>query len=171
MRITKYDTELQDDYRNVLVKEFSKNYPTEDKLNNPEMISHMMCEIFRADRKAEEHVQVIAFTKKFSLISIFDVPHGTASTSLISTREIFVLLCSTSLISTREIFVRLCLCGAVQFVLVHNHPSGDTTPSVEDIKVTERMKEAGQLMDIPCMDHIIIGKNGAYYSFTEHNIL
>lgn len=45
MRITKYDTELQDDYRNVLVKEFSKNYPTEDKLNNPEMISHMMCEI------------------------------------------------------------------------------------------------------------------------------
>lgn len=156
MRITKYDTELQDDYRNVLVKEFSKNYPTEDKLNNPEMISHMMCEIFRADRKAEEHVWVIAFTKKFSLISIFDVPHGTASTSLIS---------------TREIFVRLCLCGAVQFVLVHNHPSGDTTPSVEDINVTERMKEAGQLMDIPCMDHIIIGKNGAYYSFTEHNIL
>lgn len=156
MRITKYDTELQDDYRNVLVKEFSKNYPTEDKLNNPEMISHMMCEIFRADRKAEEHVWVIAFTKKFSLISIFDVPHGTASTSLIS---------------TRELFVRLCLCGAVQFVLVHNHPSGDTTPSVEDIKVTERMKEAGQLMDIPCMDHIIIGKNGAYYSFTEHNIL
>lgn len=156
MKITKYDTELQDDYRNVLVKEFSKNYPTEDKLNNPEMISHMMCEIFRADRKAEEHVWVIAFTKKFSLISIFDVPHGTASTSLIS---------------TREIFVRLCLCGAVQFVLVHNHPSGDTTPSVEDIKVTERMKEAGQLMDIPCMDHIIIGKNGAYYSFTEHNIL
>jgi len=156
MRITKYDTELQDDYRNVLVKEFSKNYPTEDKLNNPEMISHMMCEIFRADRKAEEHVWVIAFTKKFSLISIFDVTHGTASTSLIS---------------TREIFVRLCLCGAVQFVLVHNHPSGDTTPSVEDIKVTERMKEAGQLMDIPCMDHIIIGKNGAYYSFTEHNIL
>lgn len=156
MRITKYDTELQDDYRNVLVKEFSKNYPTEDKLNNPEMISHMMCEIFRADRKAEEHVWVIAFTKKFSLISIFDVPHGTASASLIS---------------TREIFVRLCLCGAVQFVLVHNHPSGDTTPSVEDIKVTERMKEAVQLMDIPCMDHIIIGKNGAYYSFTEHNIL
>lgn len=156
MRITKYDTELQDDYRNVLVKEFSKNYPTEDKLNNPEMISHMMCEIFRADRKAEEHVWVIAFTKKFSLISIFDVPHGTASTSLIS---------------TRELFVRLCLCGAVQFVLVHNHPSGDTTPSVEDIKVTERMKEAVQLMDIPCMDHIIIGKNGAYYSFTEHNIL
>lgn len=156
MRITKYDTELQDDYRNVLVKEFSKNYPTEDKLNNPEMISHMMCEIFRADRKAEEHVWVIAFTKKFSLISIFDVPHGTASISLIS---------------TREIFVRLCLCGAVQFVLVHNHPSGNTTPSVEDIKVTERMKEAGQLMDIPCMDHIIIGKNGAYYSFTEHNIL
>lgn len=156
MRITKYDTELQDDYRNVLVKEFSKNYPTEDKLNNPEMISHMMCEIFRADRKAEEHVWVIAFTKKFSLIGIFDVPHGTASASLIS---------------TREIFVRLCLCGAVQFVLVHNHPSGDTTPSVEDIKVTERMKEAVQLMDIPCMDHIIIGKNGAYYSFTEHNIL
>lgn len=156
MRITKYDTELQDDYRNVLVKEFSKNYPTDDKLNNPEMISHMMCEIFRADRKAEEHVWVIAFTKKFSLIGIFDVSHGTASASLIS---------------TREIFVRLCLCGAVQFVLVHNHPSGDTTPSVEDIKVTERMKEAGQLMDIPCMDHIIIGKNGAYYSFTEHNIL
>lgn len=156
MRITKYDTELQDDYRNVLVKEFSKNYPTDDKLNNPEMISHMMCEIFRADRKAEEHVWVIAFTKKFSLIGIFDVSHGTASASLIS---------------TREIFVRLCLCGAVQFVLVHNHPSGDTTPSVEDIKVTERMKEADQLMDIPCMDHIIIGKNGAYYSFTEHNIL
>ena len=61
MRITKYDTELQDDYRNVLVKEFSKNYPTEDKLNNPEMISHMMCEIFRADRKAEEAEEAEVF--------------------------------------------------------------------------------------------------------------
>lgn len=156
MRITTYDTELQDDYRNVLVKEFSKNYPTEDKLNNPEIISHMMCEIFRADRKAEEHIWAIAFTKKCNLIGIFDVSHGTASASLLS---------------TREIFVRLCLCGAVQFVLVHNHPSGDTTPSKADIEVTERMKKAGQLMNIPCMDHIIIGKNGSYYSFAEHNTI
>ena len=50
---------------------------------------------------------------------------------------------------------------------LHNHPSGDTTPSVEDTAFTSRLIEAGNLLQIPLLDHIIIGHN-SYYSFYDH---
>jgi DNA repair protein RadC len=53
-------------------------------------------------------------------------------------------------------------------ILLHNHPTGDPTPSPEDLEVTRRLCEAGQLMGIKVLDHIIIGEGeGAYYSFAE----
>jgi len=53
---------------------------------------------------------------------------------------------------------------------LHNHPTGDPTPSPEDLEVTRRLAEAGELMGIKVLDHIIIGE-GAFYSFTEHGVL
>jgi len=73
---------------------------------------------------------------------------------------------NTSIMPTREVFVHALKYEAVNIILLHNHPSGDPTPSVEDIRVTKRMKEAGNLIGITLMDHIIIGDN-KYISLKE----
>ena len=62
--------------------------------------------------------------------------------------------------------MRLCLCGASSFMLIHNHPSGECTPSNEDIQITKRLEECGKLMNIELIDHIIIGDG--YFSFKEN---
>lgn len=71
-----------------------------------------------------------------------------------------------SLISPREIFLEALQSRAVNIILVHNHPSGDPTPSRADVELTNSIKELGQKMDIPLLDHIIIGDN-RYTSFKE----
>lgn len=71
-----------------------------------------------------------------------------------------------SLISPREIFMTAIKAQAVHILLVHNHPSGDPTPSRDDIEVTKRIHEASQIMNIPLVDHIIIGDN-TYMSLKE----
>ena len=71
-----------------------------------------------------------------------------------------------SLISPREIFMTAIKTQAVHILLVHNHPSGDPTPSSDDIEITKRIHEAAQIMNIPLVDHIIIGDN-SYMSLKE----
>lgn len=77
---------------------------------------------------------------------------------------------NTSLISAREIFIEALKTDAVFILLVHNHPSGDPTPSKEDILVTGKIKEAGNLIGITLIDHIIIGDN-CYQSLKETGLL
>jgi len=71
-----------------------------------------------------------------------------------------------SLISPREIFLEALQWKAVNILLVHNHPSGDPTPSKSDRELTENVRYIGEKMDIPLLDHIIIGDN-RYISFKE----
>lgn len=75
-----------------------------------------------------------------------------------------------SLISPREIFLAALQCNAVNIMLVHNHPSGDPTPSRADLELTANVKEMGDIMDIPLLDHVIIGDN-CYTSFKEEKLL
>ncbi len=77
---------------------------------------------------------------------------------------------NASLISTRELFLNALRFGAVGILLLHNHPSGDPTPSEEDIMITEKIRKAGELMDIHLVDHIIIG-DMCYMSFAEASLL
>jgi len=77
---------------------------------------------------------------------------------------------NASLLSPREIFLAAFSFHAVNIILIHNHPSGDPTPSKEDILVTKRIGEAGELVGIHLLDHIIIG-NCQYISFCERDIL
>ncbi len=71
-----------------------------------------------------------------------------------------------SLISPREIFLAALENKAVNIILVHNHPSGDPTPSRSDLELTENVRELGQKMDVNLLDHIVIGDN-RYISFKE----
>lgn len=76
----------------------------------------------------------------------------------------------SSLLSPREVFVEALRVEAVQIILLHNHPSGDPTPSREDMSVTAAIAELGDKLDIPLIDHIIIGDN-KYISFKEQGYL
>ena len=73
---------------------------------------------------------------------------------------------NTSIMPVREVFVQAVKYEAVNIILLHNHPSGDPTPSTEDIRVTKKIAEAGKLIGISLMDHIIIGDN-RYISLKE----
>ena len=72
-----------------------------------------------------------------------------------------------ALINPREIFKSAILSNAHSMMLIHNHPSGNLTPSTSDIQTTARMQELGELIGISLVDHIITGRNGNYYSFRD----
>lgn len=88
---------------------------------------------------------------------------------LLTLKELFVGSKSQVLASPNEIFKYAIKIGAVSIILSHNHPSGDSTPSNADIKITKEITDIGKSMNILVLDHIIIGDE--YYSFNEHNIL
>lgn len=87
---------------------------------------------------------------------------------LISSKQISQGSIKMALISPREIFLEALNHRAVSILLVHNHPSGDPTPSKADMELTENVREIGETMDIPLLDHIIIGDN-RYVSFKEES--
>lgn len=75
-----------------------------------------------------------------------------------------------SIVHPREVFAPAITDRAASIMLIHNHPSGDPTPSSEDIQITRRLAEVGKLVGIEVLDHIIIG-NGCYCSFKEQRLL
>ena len=87
---------------------------------------------------------------------------------ILATKLLFVGTINQSFVHPRDIFKEALLNNAVKIICVHNHPSGDVTPSAADIEVTKKLKKIGDLMNIPVIDHVIIGKD-KYYSFLERN--
>lgn len=85
---------------------------------------------------------------------------------LITTEEVSVGTLTASLVHPREVFRDAIRNAAAALVLVHNHPSGDPSPSAEDRSVTERLRSAGLLLGIRVLDHVIVAESG-YFSFRE----
>ena len=83
-------------------------------------------------------------------------------------KRLFIGSINSSIAHPREIFKNAYLLSASFIICIHNHPSGDATPSKEDIELTKKLKEIGHLHAIELIDHIIIGNNN-YYSFYEDN--
>lgn len=103
-------------------------------------------------------------SKEILMCAYFDAKSnflGDAKISVGSTNYAFV--------SPKDILREALLKNAVMLVLLHNHPSGDPTPSNEDILITERMRECAKMLDLMLVDHIIIGDN-YYFSFKEQNL-
>ncbi|HKO16715.1 MAG TPA: JAB domain-containing protein [Gemmatimonadaceae bacterium] len=78
---------------------------------------------------------------------------------------------NSSLAHPREVFRAAVVYGASAVILVHQHPSGDPTPSADDRLVTQQLVAAGRLVDIPVHDHIVLGSGGRYTSFAEAGLL
>ena len=77
---------------------------------------------------------------------------------------------NASMITPREVFLEALKCRAVNIILLHNHPSGNPSPSGDDIRFTENIKKAGEMIGIRLIDHIIIGDN-SYISLKERGLL
>lgn len=119
------------------------------RINEPKDIAHIIKPLlWEADR---EHCLVIMLNGKNRITAINTVSIGTLTSSLVH---------------PREVFKPAILTNAASIILAHNHPSGDPTPSEDDLSITTRLKAAGELLGIPVLDHIIIGYS--YYS-TESN--
>jgi DNA repair protein RadC len=113
-------------------------------LDNPEAIARLLREPNRV--KNVETFQILLLNTRRRLIRIEQVSQGLLDTILVHPREVF-----NSAIAAR----------AAAVVLVHNHPSGDPTPSEADIKVTRDLIRAGQLLKIEILDHVILGRSTA----------
>lgn len=89
---------------------------------------------------------------------------------VIKVEKISVGTLNSSLVHPREVFVKAIKQHAASIILAHNHPSGDTEPSAEDKSITRRLVEAGELIGISVLDHIIIGRE-SYLSFKQEKLL
>lgn len=103
----------------------------------------------------QENMKLLMLNTKGKLIGETYISKGTVNASLVSPRELFIEALEH---------------GAVSIILLHNHPSGDPTPSQNDLSVTKRVKEVGELIGIELWDHIIIGNN-CYFSFAEGQMI
>lgn len=110
-------------------------------LDNPERVADLL----REDNRFYdvEHFQIVLLNTRRKLIRVEEISQGTLDTILVHPREVFKLAIAAN---------------ASAVVLVHNHPSGDPTPSEADIKVTRDLIRAGQLLKIEVLDHVILGR-------------
>jgi DNA repair protein RadC len=86
-------------------------------------------------------------------------------------RTVSVGILTASLVHPREVFSVAVSERAAAVVLLHNHPSGDATPSAEDHGITRRLCEAGDLLGIRVLDHLVLGAEGKYFSFADEGVL
>ena len=155
MRIVKYKTRLTSGRKAVLEKDYSVNYPDMDNvMNSPEKVAQLAKGFLRMHEETEEYMYMLCLNTKLKLTGIFEVSHGNVNSSVVG---------------VREVFQKALLGNAVSIILMHNHPSGDCKPSREDINITKRLVEAGHILGVEVLDHIIIG-NG-YCSLKERGEL
>lgn len=101
--------------------------------------------------QSQEEFRVLMLNTQHAVVRELIITRGTLDTSVVHPREVFRAAITES---------------AAALILVHNHPSGDPTPSPEDLLVTRQLAEAGRLLGIPVLDHVVIG-DGRYVSFVE----
>ena len=102
-----------------------------------------------------ETAMMLALDTKNKVIGVFEISTGSLNASIIH---------------PRDVFQRAILVNAASVILVHNHPSGDPTPSPEDIALTKKLVEAGRVMDITVLDHVIVGED-SFVSLKEQGAL
>lgn len=121
--------------------------------SNPQSIAEYYMEDFR--HQEQEHLMLLLLDNK---------------NNLLGEKLMFTGTVNASIISPREIYLEALRYHAVSIILLHNHPSGDPTPSDADRRMTRKIREAGSFLDIPLIDHIVIGDK-KYVSFREKGYL
>ncbi|MEG0371264.1 MAG: DNA repair protein RadC [Clostridium sp.] len=132
-----------------------RSFRTDEKIviTSPKNAADLLIEDMRYLKK--EHFRVMFLNTKNQVIDVSDLSIGTLNSSIVHPREVFY-----------DAIKKV----ANSIVICHNHPSGDPTPSKEDINVTSRLREVGKLIGIELLDHIIIG-DGVYVSLKEKGLI
>lgn len=125
------------------------------KITDSDNVAELVRETIGEDIGTQEH---------FVLITL------NGSSEVIRAESVFIGTLNQSLVHPREIFRRALLDNAAAIIISHNHPSGQLEASIEDKRITKRLKEVGTLMGIELLDHIIVTENG-YLSLRENGIL
>lgn len=155
VRMVKYKTRLTENKRVTLEKEISVNRPDmEGVIRSPGDANDVARGFMRLHEESEEYLYMICMNTKNKIIGVFEVSHGNVNSSIVG---------------VREIFQKALLANAVSIIVLHNHPSGDTKPSREDVEVTKRLVEAGKIIGVEVLDHIIVGDQ--YCSLKEKGYL
>lgn len=129
-------------YNTQIVKEYAKNYAASKFIKSPDAVIDIANEVLDIQNKTQEHFIMLALNTKNAVIGIHTVHIGSLNISVVH---------------PRDVFQRAILNNAGAIMVLHNHPSGDPTPSNEDIEVTRRLIDAGEILGIDVLDHIIIG--------------
>jgi len=130
----------------------TSRFPQEEPLSSPQEVADYLMP--RLSFLAQEHFLALHLNTKNRLLGTETITIGTLDSSLVHPREVFKGAIRQS---------------SAALILAHNHPSGDPHPSKEDIHLTRRLKESGELLGIPILDHVIIG-NRNYYSMKEEGL-
>lgn len=130
-----------------------KSLKNEISISSPKDIANML--ITEMNGLNQEILKLVVLNTKNKVIKVKDVFKGSLNSSIVH---------------PREIFAEAIKCGGASIIICHNHPSGDPTPSKEDINITIRVKECGKIIGIDLLDHIIIGDN-KYLSLKEKGII
>lgn len=125
-------------------------------ITSPSEVVNMVNEHLKMDKLDREAFVIIAVDSKCRPTHISTISIGSLNASIVHMREVFKMAI---------------LANAHSIIAVHNHPSGNPTPSNEDRKITKRLKDAGELLGIPLLEHIIVGENGNYVSLKEEGEL
>ena len=139
-------------YSREVIRENMPAYITTDRFNSPQQVFEMFKDLVI---ETKEHFLCLHLDGKNRIICLDRVSVGSLNQSVVHVREVL----KSALLSS-----------AAGTLLIHNHPTGDPSPSPDDIIITNRLKEAGLLIGIPVIDHIIIG-DGQYVSFAERGLL
>lgn len=121
--------------------------------SRPETVAEYYMEDMR--HRKQEYMKLVMLNTRSRLIGESELSKGTVNMSVVSPRELFIEALQKN---------------AVYIILLHNHPSGDPSPSRDDVLISQRVKEAGRLLGIELLDHIIIGDN-CYVSLAEKGYL
>lgn len=140
-------------YKLKLVRSSSKAVKVE-VIKNPEAAAQVLTTFLKDEDR--EHFVVVMLDIKNRVIGINTVSIGTINETLVH---------------PREVFKAAILANAHAIILGHNHPTGDVTPSVDDLDVTRELVKAGEYLKIQVLDHIIIGENGKYASLLEMGLI
>ena len=139
--------------RTYIVKEKDIPYGKEE-VDNPKKVVELVKRLLQgADR---EYLIVISVDMKSKPVGMEIVSIGTLNEALVN---------------PREVFKHAILCNAGGIIMVHNHPSGNPEPSNHDLSITKRIKQAGKLLGIELLDHIVFGEEGNFFSMAEENKL
>lgn len=123
------------------------------KISSPMVLVNLLMDEMRY--LCKEHFKIAILDTKNQILAIENISIGTLNASIVHPRDVFKIAIKRN---------------ANSLILIHNHPSGDPNPSNEDISITNRLVDAGNLIGIKVLDHIIIGDN-KYISFKEKNLV